>query len=79
MKKKPAASPDSKEKSQINIGYENTEVRTDTDKMEDTRAQTTKVTGKKALVENKKDSAGLRSESGKKTMAKKAGNLEKGD
>ena len=67
------------EKSQTNIGYENTEVRTDTDKTEDTKAQPTKVTGKKTPVENKKDSAGLRSESGKKTTAKKSGNLEKGD
>lgn len=67
------------DKSQANIGYENTEVRTDTDKMEDTKAEPAKVTGKKQPVEDKEDNAGLRSESGKKTVAKKEGNLEKGD
>ena len=67
------------DKSQANIGYENTEVRTDTDKMEDTKAEPTKVTGKKQPVEDEEDNAGLRAESGKKTVAKKEGNLEKGD
>ena len=67
------------DQSQTNMGYENTEVRTDTDKKEDTKAQPAKVSGEKTPVENKKDSAGLRSESGKKTTAKKDGNLEKGD
>lgn len=74
MKKSP-----SEEKSQTNMGYENTEVRTDTDTKENTKVEPTKVTGQKAPVENEKDSAGLRAESGKKTVAKKTGNLEKGD
>ena len=69
----------SEDKSQSNIGYENTEVRTDRDDMENTKAQPSKPTGKKAPVEDKNDSAGLRSESGKKTVAKKKGNLEKGE
>jgi hypothetical protein len=67
------------DKSQANMGYENTEVRTDTDKMEATKAEPTNVTGEKQPVENEEDNAGLRSESGKKTVAKKEGNLEKGD
>lgn len=67
------------DKTQSNIGYENTEVRTDTDKMENAKEEPAKVTGKKQPVENKADNAGLRSESGKKTTAKKSGNLEKGD
>ena len=76
MAKKPASGDD---KAQSNIGYENTEVRTDRDDMENTKAQPSKPSGKKAPVENKDDSAGLRAESGKKTVAKKEGNLEKGE
>ena len=68
MKKKPAPAGTAEDNTQSNMGYENTEVRTDRDDMENTKAQPSAPTGKKEPVENKDDSAGLRSESGKKTL-----------
>lgn len=67
------------ENKQDNLGYENTTTRTDTDKKENTRAETTETGNDEGPTEHKDDTAGLRSESGKKSMGKEQGNKELGD
>jgi hypothetical protein len=64
---------------QDNIGYENTEVRTDQDTRENARTETTDTGHNEGPAEDNKDRAGLRSESGKKSTGKESGNLEQGE
>jgi hypothetical protein len=66
------------DKEQDNIGYENTEVRTDQDTKENARTETTDTGNNEGPKEDKNDTAGLRSESGKKSIGKESGNLEEG-
>jgi len=63
---------------QDNIGYENTEVRNNQDDQENNRLQTTETGNSEGPEEKPNDSAGLRSESGKKSMASESGNVERG-
>ncbi|MEJ7766296.1 MAG: hypothetical protein WKF89_00690 [Chitinophagaceae bacterium] len=66
------------EEGQDNIGYENTEVRAGRDDVEESRTETTDTGNDEGPEEKKDDNAGLRSESGKKTLGKESGNLQKG-
>ena len=75
MKKKPA---EQTEKSQDNIGYENTETSNDSDVKELNRTQATNTGHGEGPKENKNDTEGLRWESGKKSLGKKSGNNEVG-
>ena len=59
---------------QDNIGYENTEVRADRDDVEENRPETTDTGHGEGPKEKKDDNAGLRSESGKKSLGKESGN-----
>ena len=72
-KKEPANAED-----QDNIGYENTTTRNNQDDEENNRLETTDTGHGEGPVENKDDSAGLRSESGKKTYASESDNVERG-
>ncbi|MEJ7736015.1 MAG: hypothetical protein WKF97_01200 [Chitinophagaceae bacterium] len=63
---------------QDNIGYENTEVRSDRDDKENGRLETTETGLDEGPQEKEEDNAGLRSESGKKSLGKESGNKEQG-
>lgn len=76
MEKKPADS--SNKNDQENIGYENTEIRNDQDDRENKRMQTTDTGHYEGAKENEDDKAGLRSESGKKSLGKELGNKDEG-
>lgn len=69
---------DAHEEDQDNIGYENTEVRASQDDVEENRPETTDTEKDKGPKEKKEDNAGLRSESGSKTLGKESDNLQKG-
>ena len=64
---------------QDNMGYENTNVRNDRDDKEINRVQTTETGHGEGPEEKEDDSAGLRSESGKKSLGKETGNKEEGE
>lgn len=74
--KKPGQKSDNTDQS--NIGYENTTERNDQDEKPNDRSETTDTGHHEGPVENKDDSAGLRSESGKKSKGGESGNLEQG-
>jgi hypothetical protein len=63
---------------QDNMGYENTTTRNNQDDLENDRLETTDTGHSEGPEENKDDSAGLRSESGKKSRASESDNLERG-
>ena len=67
-----------KAEKQSNIGYENTKWSNDRDDLPMDRVQSTDTGQDEGPVENKNDSAGLRSESGSKSMAGESGNKEQG-
>ena len=69
---------DATSKKQDNIGYENTQTRNDQDTHENKRMKPAKTGSDEGPKENEKDTEGLRSESGKKSLGKKSGNKERG-
>ena len=74
MKKKLHLTPGNRKKSQANIGYENNRKSTDEDDREQARMKTTETGYNEGPKEDINDTAGLRSESGKKTLGKESGN-----
>jgi hypothetical protein len=68
---------DAHEEGQDNIGYENTEVRAGQDDVEENRPETTDTGHNEGPKEKKDDNAGLRSESGSKSLGKESDNLKK--
>lgn len=78
MKKDSTTPKNDKNKSQANIGYENTQTGNDGDDRENKRMQPS-TTGKGEGPKEKDDeTAGLRSESGSKTLGKNPGDKKKG-
>lgn len=68
---------DAHEEGQDNIGYENTEIRAGQDNVEEDRPEDTETGQGEGPKEKKDDNAGLRSESGAKTLGKESDNLQK--
>lgn len=63
---------------QDNIGYENTRTRNNQDNKENDRVETTDTGKNEGPKEKEEDSAGLRAESGSKSKAGEADNVERG-
>jgi len=77
MKKNSNTPADDKNKPQANIGYENTQTRNDGDDRENKRMKPATTGMGEGPKEKEDDTAGLRSESGSKTLGKKSGNKKK--